>query len=316
MNNENPGSRREDRKKKKSSSPIIISLVLLAVGALSVLLFTKTDLLKNFSGPTAAPPMATTPEPASPASPVPPSTPPSSQDAPGAPGAPGQIDLQEPKSEPELAGKQPPIKEESCDQLNEKLHAFFTHLDEQEYLKELGLKEKSEPYFLNLQQKLLSTPPIVTRETDNLLSILKNMAHIFRTIGRRNIIIIKAILDREQEDIEDMAQAFYRIYVRDECRDDEQNTLKEGYYDYAGFFLTTIGGRAYLFRRDSKLRLLVNYYSVLIVDEANAGQMNKYGIDLRRIIPALIGEIEGTTRLIYKERYLDRLYTILEQYQR
>lgn len=217
----------------------------------------------------------------------------------------------------DAGAQQPESKAATCGQLENNLHGFFSHLDGQDYIQEFGLKEKSEPYFLNLAEKLLDNPPIVSRETDNLLSILKNMAHIFRTIGKNNIVIIKTILDREREDIEDVAKAFYLLSIRPRCPDNQVTTGGDpnNYYDYAGFFLTTIGGRAYLFRRDSRLRLLVNYYAVLIIDDANKKLMNRYGIDLQQIIPALIGEMESSNKLIYKERYLDRLYLLLEKYQ-
>ncbi len=308
MNNERPPRRREERRKKSGSGLLIILLILLAAGALALFLYFRTDLFRPSAKapPSGEVPQAVTPKAVSPAEPASP--------APSLPGSGDSEQTAAPREEKSPAAG----REESCEQLAEKLHRFFSQLDGQEYLEELGLKEKSEPYFLSLRDKLLANPPIVTRETDNLLSILKNMAHIFRTIGRRNIILIKAILDREQEDIEDIARAFYRVHIREKCDSPQKksNVLQDNYYDYAGFFLTTIGGRAYLFRRDSKLRLLVNYYSVLIIEDANESRMNKYGIDLQQIIPALIGELESTTRLIYKERYLDRLYRILEKYQR
>ena len=70
-----------------------------------------------------------------------------------------------------------------------------------------------------------------------------------------------------------------------------------------------------MFRRDSRSRLLVNYYSVLIVENANEKGMNRHGIDISMIIPQLINEIESSNQLIYKENYLDQLYTLLEKYQ-
>ena len=50
-------------------------------------------------------------------------------------------------------------------------------------------------------------------------------------------------------------------------------------YRYAGFFLNTTGGRAYLFRRSVKLRLLLTYYSVLVVYQADRLGKNSYGAE-------------------------------------
>lgn len=73
-----------------------------------------------------------------------------------------------------------------------------------------------------------------------------------------------------------------------------------------------MGGRSYLFRRDSRSRLLVNYYAILIVDRANALGINRHGIDISQPIPQLIQEIESSNQLVYKENYLDRLYQLQE----
>jgi len=78
--------------------------------------------------------------------------------------------------------------------------------------------------------------------------------------------------------------------------------------------LNTLGGRSYLFRRESGTRLLVNYYSVLVIDRANREGINRHGIDLARILPLLTREIEATGQLIYRETYLDNLYDLLEKY--
>ena len=86
-------------------------------------------------------------------------------------------------------------------------------------------------------------------------------------------------------------------------------------YEYAGFFLNTLGGRSYLFRRDPATRLLVNYYAVLILDQANKKQLNNYGLDIKEQIPRVIQEMEANNGLTHKERYLDKLYELAENYQ-
>jgi len=205
-----------------------------------------------------------------------------------------------------------------CHQLAERLHSFFTHLDTQPYIKKALSGREAQEYFLGLAHKLLNQPPVVSRETDDLYTMLKNMAHFFRVIGGQNIVLIKTILSRESDTIEDVISDFYAWATGPRCEDPAFpfHPPLEKMYEYAGFFLNSLGGRSYLFRRDSRSRLLVNYYSILVVDLANDKELNRHGIDLRPLIPLAIDEIENTTQLIYRERYLDTLYRLEKKYPR
>jgi len=223
--------------------------------------------------------------------------------------------------EPGLAGPIVPDEtndlEKECTLLAGKLHGFFSHINTEEYIKPFELNEPSQSYFTSLAYRLLDNPPVVSRESDDLYTILKNMAHFFRVIGKDNILLMKTILDRERDKIEDVASELYQWTSIKSCRNDQfQFTAPLAkMYEYAGFFLNTMGGRSYLFRRDSRSRLLVNYYSILIVENANEKEMNRHGIDISLLIPQLINEIEFSNQLIYKENYLDQLYNLLEKYQ-
>ena len=216
-----------------------------------------------------------------------------------------------------VVAKQDLTRQQQCAQLADKLPAFFNHLDNELYIKEFKLNEPSLQYFNELTTKLLANPPVVTRESDDLYTILTNMAHFFRIIGRQNILLMKGILDRERDKIEDVAAELYRWTIVDQCTGEtfKIDAPLDKVYEYAGFFLNTMGGRSYLFRRDSRSRLLVNYYAILIVDRANKENMNRYGLDIKEIIPQLIQEIEATNQLIYKEDYIDKLYDLQEEYQ-
>ena len=214
------------------------------------------------------------------------------------------------------ATSQPKEKDQRCKALAARLHGFFSLLDNEEYFHQFHLGLPAQQYFLKLAKKLLSNPPVVSRETDDLYTMLKNMAHFFRVIGGRNITIIKTILDRERDTVEDVAADLYQWTTGPECDEPEFSLHApiDQLYEYAGFFLNSISGRSYLFRRDSRSRLLVNYYAILVVNEANNEGDNRYGIDLRSLIPRAIDEIEHSNQLIYKEKYLDTLYGLLEKY--
>ncbi len=207
-------------------------------------------------------------------------------------------------------------KQRQCEERAQRLHGFFAHLDQREYIQDFQLGVPSQQYFLNLATKLLNNPPIVSRESDDLYTILKNMAHFFRVIGGKNIVIIKGILDRERDTIEDVASDLFLWTTGEECSSEAFvfEAPSDRMYEYAGFFLNSMGGRSYLFRRDSRSRLLVNYYAMLLIDRANREGANRHGIDIKPLLPTTINEIESSNQLIYKEKYLDDLYELLEKY--
>ncbi|MBB5346551.1 hypothetical protein JWG42_01975 [Desulfoprunum benzoelyticum] len=208
-------------------------------------------------------------------------------------------------------------EEELCSRESAKLEAFYTHLDQQPYIKSFKLTQPSREHFSGLFRKLAAQPPIVSRETDDLYTILKNTAHFFRVIGKDNILLIKGILDQEKESYEDIVASLYRLTGHPDCLQSRLGLQipESVYYDYSGFFLNTMGGRLYLFRRDSKSRMIVNYYAILVVDRANQNGTNSHGIDIRPAISSLISDIEsGGAQLKLRETYLDQLYALKEKY--
>lgn len=195
---------------------------------------------------------------------------------------------------------------------------FYHHLDSQPYMIEYDLKESSEVHFSKLIQHLLNNPPIVSGEINDLFTILQNTAHFYRVIGKENIIILKGILDREKDEFETVLADFFSLLQAPSCLQEQFNLKfsEEALYDYAGFFLNTMGGRLYLFRRDSMSRMVVSYYAILLINRANANEANRHGIDIGPFIDQLIGEMESTSknfRLL--DLYLDKLYELKELYQ-
>lgn len=201
--------------------------------------------------------------------------------------------------------------------LIKELNSFYSNLDSQQYMKNFNLEEPSKKHFSKLIQKLIDNPPIVTRETDDLFTLLKNTAHFFRIIGKDNILILKGILDRENKSFESILQSFYQLTYKPEYLQQAYSiTLDaDALYDYAGFFLHTMGGRLYLFRRDSNSRMAVSFYAILIIDRANDSGNSKHGIDIRPAVDSLIEEIEnGGKNLQLRDSYLDTLYDLKEKY--
>lgn len=72
-----------------------------------------------------------------------------------------------------------------------------------------------------------------------------------------------------------------------------------------------MGGRLYLFRRDSASRLTVSYYSILLIENANREGRNLHGIDIKPPLKLLIPEIENSgAQLLMRDTYLEKLYEL------
>jgi len=216
----------------------------------------------------------------------------------------------------------PPEQEEpaqisTCDKPVKQLDEFYTHLDNQDYMSGYKISEPSKIHFSDLIKKLLANPPQVTRESDDLYTILKNTAHFFRISGKDNIIMMKGILDSEKASLEQILSDYYLLVSNPDCNNTSYgNVDKDALYEYACFFLNTMGGRLYLFRRDSLSRMVVTYYAILLVDQANIQNNNRHGIALRAVVDMLISEMEtGGSSLKDSELYLDKLYSLKEKYQ-
>ncbi len=207
---------------------------------------------------------------------------------------------------------------DQCAQAATVIKSFYTHLDQRGYPASFAVTTPSEEHFTQLARTLLNAPPAVSRETDDLFTILHNTAHFLRTIGKNNTLLIKTLLDAERDSFEKVLANLYTLTTIPGC---PQNSFdlsipQDALYEYAGFFLNTMGGRLYLFRRDSALRMAVSYYAVLIVNEANTKGSNRHGIPLLSPINALIAEISSAGhQLEFREIYLNTLHDLQERYQ-
>ncbi|RWX50078.1 hypothetical protein VU00_11501, partial [Candidatus Electrothrix marina] len=203
----------------------------------------------------------------------------------------------------------------SCKEVSPTLSNFFNTLEKKDYSKEAIKDDRPlQEYFNALATQLLNNPPVVTHETDDLYTVLTNTAHFFRILGKDNMHLAQKVL-KETTDFEGIAAEMYRLSTEGKECVSGNKRLEIPFtaaYEYAGFFLNTLGGRSYLFRRDPGTRLLVNYYAVLILDQANKKHLNTYGLDISEQLPWLIQEMEANNRLTRREEYLDKLYELAE----
>ena len=194
--------------------------------------------------------------------------------------------------------------------------AFFSYMDDQEYVRSYRLEKGTYRQYQIAITKLSSTLPIVTGEMSSLYNIVRNVAHFYRVMGKKRVLLIKQMLQNESEVIESVMRTFYFWFTTD---DNGQSRLQgrpsiENMYEYAGFILNTLGGRSYLLRRDPKVRTLTTYYCVLILDKANDEELNSKGIDIRPYIRSSLMEIENHTGLVHQQDYLAKLREIRLKY--
>ncbi len=234
-----------------------------------------------------------------------------------------------PAAQEKTAGDQPPDKGQAaqkkslepekwgCKDVARRMRSFFSALDQQAYVQEYKLGVPAQQHLLDLTERLLRIPPVVAEEHSDIYLVLKNRAHLFRTIGLMNISLTKDILQHEQEQCEETAALFYRWTELGNCTAEQIPAAPalEQLYEYAVFFLNTLGGQSYLSRRDPRLRLLLTFYAVRIVDRANSAGSNRYGLDIRPFLDRLIEEVQSTSLLTDQQRHLDALLALQEKYQ-
>lgn len=204
-----------------------------------------------------------------------------------------------------------------CKKTARQVVAFFQYLDRKSYLIWPDINMRAEALFEELFKKLAANPPTNVGEMDDLYSLVKNVTHFYRVLGKDRIDLLKEILKSEKSVIEPAIAVLYNwlVYCNGGMPASTEEEILKTLYQYAGYFLNTLGGRSYLLRRDSKLRMLINYYSLLVIDKANDSRMNSYGIDVRPYIDYLLYDISNQKGLIYHRLYLTRLNAMRAKYQ-
>ena len=189
------------------------------------------------------------------------------------------------------------------------IKAFFNYMDEQEYVQSYKFKGGTFHQYQIIIGKLSSKLPIVTGELSSLYNIVRNVAHFYRVMGKKRVLLIKQMLQNESEVIESVMRIFFLWFTMD---GEGQSTLQirpsvNHMYEYAGFILNTLAGRSYLLRRDPKVRTLTIYYCVLVLDIANDEELNSRGIDIRPYLRSSLMDIENQTGLVHQKEYMSKL---------
>jgi hypothetical protein len=202
-----------------------------------------------------------------------------------------------------------------CPQIERQVAAIFAYLDKKGYLRERKVKGDVATYVADSFKRLTETQPVVIDELGTIFRLLQNVTHFYRVLGKERIGVALDILAKEQEIIEPAMAVLYAWLTSCNKAADVYNRPKtKVLYTYAGYFLDTLGGRSYLLRRDSKVRLLVNYYSLLLLDQANRQELNRFGIDIRPYIDFLFYDLTNQKGIMYRERYLSVLAELQNRY--
>ncbi len=203
--------------------------------------------------------------------------------------------------------------EKGYGEIHQEVINFFHYLDQKDYIKAYSLKEGTYKHFLKLIEKLSANPPTISGETRDIYILTHNIAHFYRVIGGKDISLIKDILSNEKEITEQTMALLYEWITKEIGNEKKEiKTTTKDLYEYAAFFLNTMGGKAYLSRRDSRTRIFVTYYSVLILNKANEETLNRHGVDIRPHLNLLLEDIRYQKNLNRRTEYLKKLNTIKE----
>ncbi len=197
-----------------------------------------------------------------------------------------------------------------------KVMNFFRYLDGKGYAAKRGLTDDSYTCFLKMLETVKQAQPVITGETKDLFTLLKNITYFFRVLGKDMLLLIKDVLIGEDAIIEPTMSLLFEWISPWSGIDvpDRPVVSADVLYTYSSFFLHTIAGQSYMMRRDSKLRHLTSYYALVILDRANREEINRYGIDIRPHIDSLIKDMQSHKLLSNRIEYLSNLHTMRKKY--
>lgn len=210
----------------------------------------------------------------------------------------------------EPAAKEKPL---SPQEIERRVSAFFNYLDTREYVKAHELEGGVYQQYLQAVEALSANPPKVAGETESLYEMLKNVSYFFRVLGKQRILLASEILKNEKDIMEPAMRVFFQWYTSPAEGLKGKPSLPV-MYAYASYLTDTFGGRSYLLRRDSRIRLLTMYYCILVLDRANDQKMNPNGVDIRPLIAATARDIRSQTGLAYQKQYLAELERLGRKY--
>jgi hypothetical protein len=174
----------------------------------------------------------------------------------------------------------------SCEEAEADLIRICAVLDSRQTLAAAGIPGGACGLLSEVADALADRPPVLSSELKSYQSIVSNVFHLFRSLGRERLALLRGIVNDEPELAEPAAMAIYRWLVsRESCaRSGTSKIRMPVLYDYAGFLFQTMGGQALLRRRTPDTEALVSFYALLILDRADRDGHNPHGVDPRQEI--------------------------------
>ena len=201
-------------------------------------------------------------------------------------------------------------------EIERQILSFFAYLDEQPYIQSYQFEGGSYRQYQIALKNLSSKLPVVSGEMESLYNMVRNVAHFYRTMGKKRIFATRQILQNESEIIESVMKTFYQWFTMETSGSDALagRPSPKVMYEYASYILHTLGGRSYLLRRSPKVRALTGFYCVLALDRANELELNSKGIDIRPYIKSSMMEVKNQIGLIHQKEYIAKLSELNMKY--
>jgi len=210
-------------------------------------------------------------------------------------------------------GIAPPTSTNSpgCSDSEKRLLSFFDYLDNKYPSETTPLTR-----FQSALTRLAANPPDIVEKDLDTLALFRNIAHLYRTLGIKDLLVFGRFLELEPDAVEAFLPDLYKVMMDGTCTQvvpaactREIDTL------YATYFLNTLAGRSYLLRRNSRYRILATYYSVRVLHQADLSGTNLYGVDVHQILERLQSDIALYKGLAKQKKYLATLERISTHYR-
>ena len=213
---------------------------------------------------------------------------------------------------PEGIAPDPVAEPPGCQAADKRLLAFFDYLARKHPSSVSPLAR-----FQKAAKALAQTPPEIMEKDLDTLSLFRNIAHLYRTIGAKDLLAFRRWIELEPDAIEAFLPDLFAVLTQKECEKILPGEVSvEMASHYATFFLNTLAGQSYLLRRTSRYRLLATFYAVRILHVANLQGKNFYGVDVKPHILRLQREIALYKGLARQKEYLAILEELANTYQR
>lgn len=211
-------------------------------------------------------------------------------------------------------------EEDEYSKIEKDVADFFHYLDQKAYIKKMDLKMDTYARFKRILKRLAARPPVPAGEGKDPNITVANIYHFFRVLknDKKDLQLFREIIRNEHDNMEFTLEMFYKWLALGCNRPDPEGVRpsQEVLYRYAGFFLNTTGGMAYLFRRSGDVRLPFIYYCLLVVHNADNQGMNTYGIDIFPQITRLKKEMSRYSDLQLHGDYVKQLNQIEDYYRK